>query len=454
MNLDWYKKAMALDPQAWKTDPQPARLREHQDFDVTPFSNFKIPQPQNQENLESLYSGVHFAYTPEQAAIYACGKATESDPPVIIEVDSHQMPQQPDVDATVDKKLVYYIDDKKEKWSSILSSKKNPEVISSQLMEDLDHDKDSWEDQDELEDVMDVVSQEQMPIPPSVLESYMNGKTAKQIIQVFRSLIRGKIPDDMLMRMVGQFRVNKSIGSQRVKGIYQVPWIYMGARVETALYDVSDEFLEEQGWHRDGDEVKNERGQIIPDYEDLIYNHWLSKTPLYVNHQMSFPGYSSEESVWHGTTLSRAKSAFPDLLGVGSAPVLSETSKTKYNLYEANLEKKDLTASLSKNYRKANEEKPYRMVRIVNGQPVDIRAIKGVRINATSPDEAFGIFLRNYDWLKNFIDQGFKIEAIVDDELWQHNIKIQEVEEIDKEKRRVKVPLKNLDVQEMWWNKK
>jgi len=63
MKLDWYKTAMALDPDAYKTESSPARLQEHQDIAqaFNPFTgNFiPIPQVQDQQQIDQLYSGVH-----------------------------------------------------------------------------------------------------------------------------------------------------------------------------------------------------------------------------------------------------------------------------------------------------------------------------------------------------------------------------------------------------------
>lgn len=96
-----------------------------------------------------------------------------------------------------------------------------------------------------------------------------------------------------------------------------------GAEVTQDVYNMGGEqrkeYLEEKGWHMEADDIINEKGQIVPSYESLIYNQWLSLTPLYKNDQLYFKGYMSQDSIWHGTTLSRAKSAYPELLG-GTAP--------------------------------------------------------------------------------------------------------------------------------------
>jgi len=453
MKLNWYKKAMSLDPNAWKTEATPARLRQHQDFVTNPLTNTKIPQKQNVEELEALYKGVHFAMTPEHAAIYACGKATQEDPPVIIEVDPHQMQKQPDVDAMVSSDLNYYINDRKQKWSAILMSGDSVEEMAQNLVESIENDKMDWEGNNEIEETMGVIMNEQVPIPSLAIGNYISNKNEDQIVAIFQDLISGNIPEEMTIRMVGQFRINKPIVSQRVKGIYQVPWVDMESRVETSLNDVDDDYLADKGWHRDGDEVKNENGQIIPDYEDIIYNQWFSMTPLYINKQMNLPGYSSEESVWHGTTLSRAKQAFPDLLANSQAQA---SSINWYKVAKVYKKKENLTL-IANNY---GEDKPYRIVKVIGGKNIDIHQLKDTRINASSPEEAFDIFLRNYDWLNNYIKQGFNLSVIVDEELFQKN---KEKERERKKKlehgfnaklqRQKDKEIEDKKIQNMWWNR-
>ena len=82
--------------------------------------------------------------------------------------------------------------------------------------------------------------------------------------------------------------------------------------------DVSDEELAEMGLSRVGDMVVNGKGQVVMGWED-IENDWVfdNATPLYVRRDQPLPGMEgmfAAPSAWHGTTLSRARKAFPDLL--------------------------------------------------------------------------------------------------------------------------------------------
>lgn len=332
----WYKKAMALDPQAYKNEPTPSRLPKHMDtapaFLPSSGKIISIPQPQNQEEIDALYSGVHFAFDAEHAGIYACSKATANDPPVIIEIDPQDLKQQADVDAIMDQSLTSYLEEKRNEWKNILKARKNKEQIAWDLYNDVDGDLNNWTEEGDInDDAADVLMQNQRVIPPGVILDMIRNnqemKDPKQVIAIFKDLISGNISEQTMIKMVGQMRVNNNIDSSRVKAIYQIPWIDFSAETIPELWNAPDEILEEKGWHRDGEDVKNENGQIIPSYDDIVYNQWLSLKPLYINKQTSFPGYSSEESVWHGTTLSRAKQAYPELLT--NAEVGNIEAKTK-----------------------------------------------------------------------------------------------------------------------------
>jgi len=346
--MNWYKKAMALDPEAYKTEPSPARLQQHQDisYGFNPYTGktISIPQIQDQNQIDAMYSGVHFAFTPEHAALYACGKATKDDPPVIIEIEPKGLRQQPDVDAMLDQSLTYYIDEKRSDWSSMLQSGEDIETIADNLHEDIDDDVQNWTIEGDINDTADdIVMQQQIPIPPYVIRELIVKKSPQRIVNIIGQLVDGSISNKLLIKIVGQMRVNNSIDSSRVKAIYQVPWIDLSAQATDDIYSMDEEqledFLEEKGWHMENEDVINENGQIVPSYESLLYNQWLSLTPLYTNKQMYFKGYTSKDSVWHGTTLSRAKNAYPDLLNsISLTATIYSWHKTCQSQTEPNLQ--------------------------------------------------------------------------------------------------------------------
>jgi len=462
------KQAMALDPDAYKTEPNPARLRQHMDVDRvwSPYTGktIPIPQQQNPEEIENLYRGVHFAFTPEHAAIYACGKATKEDPPVIIEIEPKGLKQQTDVDAIVDQSLTYYIDNKKSEWQSLLQSGKDIETISDEIINDIDGDLSNWEDGGDVMDTADdIIMQQQTPIPPSVIQGLISTKAPQQVINTINQLISGKISSKMLIKMVGQMRVNNSIDSSRVKAIYQVPWIDLSAEVTQDPYSMDDEqrdeYLEEQGWHMEGEDIVNENGQIIPSYESLLYDQWLSLTTLYKNNQLYFKGYTSKDSIWHGTTLSRARSAYPDLLGGAMPEVEAKVTKKMESWYKSPFmramnysEKKDIPSEISNNYTVAQNAKtkkkallqPYYVVVIIEDADRMLKSLQDAREWAYSSEQARMKFLADYPVLRdNYLNRGIEVAARFDKAMWEERLK--NIAEAEKEKEE--------KIQDMWWNK-
>ena len=454
------KQAMALDPDAYKTETQPARLPQHQDiahgFNPMTGKSIPIPQRQNPSEIESLYSGVHFAFNPEHAAIYAIGKATKEDPPVIIEIEPKGLKQQPDVDAMMDQRLTYYLDDKKNEWQPILQSGKDQQTIADEIYDDIVSDLGNWTEEGDVYDTADdIILKEQVPIPPSVIRDLIINKSPQQIINTINQLISGKISNKLLIRMVGQMRVNNNIDSSRVKAIYQVPWVDLSAEATQDPYGMADEqlkeLMEEKGWHQEGDDIINEKGQIVPSYESLMYNQWLDLTPLYKNNQLYFKGYTSKDSIWHGTTLSRAKSAYPELLG-GSVVAKTESwykppFMRAMNYVGVPNEKKDISASIPYKYTVANEQKaelkPYYIVTIREDGDVPVASLKNVRVRAYSSEQARMKFLDKYLFLRDYRLLGIDVEARVDDAMWQ----------AEQRGDAAKKQIAEENIQNAWWNK-
>ena len=113
--MNWYsalKLAMPLDPNAhsFYGPGQIHRLPQHSGFDqvLDPRSGKvrNVPSrnqytPEQQAEINELYSGVHATQSPELAAVYANNNATPDDPPVILGFISDEQ-WQPDADAFVD----------------------------------------------------------------------------------------------------------------------------------------------------------------------------------------------------------------------------------------------------------------------------------------------------------------------------------------------------------------
>ena len=316
--FNWYKQSMSLDPNAWEYEENPARLRKDLDSVRTPYGT--ILQPQDKSKLQSNYFGVHFTPNEETAAVYACGKATESDPPVIIELSPQDLVQVPDIDAQIDTALRSYLEEEANKWKEIIKkNKRDIKKTADELYNSIDHDSQMWEFSDDVaNDAIDIVEQTNRSSPPSVIITYLADKSPEQTISLIKSLISGNIPDEFMIAVVNQFRVLNQVGNVRVKSIYQIDWIDFSYDPHNVNFDMSDEELEENGLHKDGDDIRNDKGQKVLGYEDLDYGgQWLQATKiLYENKQEFLPGYEmSNDSVYHGTTLSRAMQAYPELIG-------------------------------------------------------------------------------------------------------------------------------------------
>jgi hypothetical protein len=318
--MNWYRDfkriAMPLDPDAWKNDSNPNRFMSDQDKVWSPYGGM-IPQKQDPDKLEERYKGVHFTFSPEIAAIYANSKANENDPPVIIELDSSGMQMELDADASQDYAMDTYIDKKKSEWGQLLEAFDAQEIdadeFESRVIDDLWGDVDNYTVEEDVHDVAsDIVTQYTRNIPPSIVKEDLEMLNANQIVQKIRNTLDSDIPKEWYIHAVNQFRVFDVFDDDKVKAIYRVPWINFGDIYQGGLYDISDEDLEEKGWtKRDDGSVVDDQGRIILDYEDMDYDHWISREILYEN-----PNSGQGESVWHGTSFSRAQKAFPQLFGV------------------------------------------------------------------------------------------------------------------------------------------
>ena len=96
-------KPMALEPGAYKDDPNPHRMTRHRDSVPTPYGG-RILQEQDPKEIEEMYAGTHASTNINIAAIYANNKGTKADPPVVIEFSTKKQ-WGADVDA-----MHHYID--------------------------------------------------------------------------------------------------------------------------------------------------------------------------------------------------------------------------------------------------------------------------------------------------------------------------------------------------------
>jgi hypothetical protein len=434
-----YKVTKALDPRAWENELNPARLRQHQDIAWTPYG--KVHQRQNQKELEEKYSGVHFAFTPELAALYAENKATKDDPPVLIEIYKQDLPMKADVDAEADESLKYYLIDKKTELQNILNLNIEDKEKIDLIFNDLEDDNMGWQT-----DGTDLI-QEHQTIPPVAISNYLR-ENQDRILQIVQSLIAGNIPEDLKIAVIGQFRVMHPIISGRVKAIYLIPFVKIDEDMGKDPWEMSDEEIEEEGWQKnDKGEIVDEDGRLIISAESIMYHSWLNMNKIYEDKQMNLPGMEIDDSntVWHGTTLGRAKQAFPDLLtSIPSTPSIEVEAKSN-NWY-----KTSSGYDWVKNKMKEDNKPlkyPYMAVRLNNFDQFEpIERLIGEWVYAKTESQARAIFYKKHPWLREV--SSFYPEYDIDK--FEQNLEKQKKKD-KKEKDKKDMLLEQ--IQDAYWNK-
>ena len=301
---DIYKSAFALDPDAWSYDAVPHRFQSDHDVVWTPYGG--IRQKQNEDQLKNKYAGVHFTFSPEIAAVYASGKASKEDPPVIVEVNVDGMQHLPDADAMNEYEVDTYINEKLGIWEEFLQrlddGKIDESTCSDEILNNVREDEDFFEygqEGEAYDDISDIIVRNQKLSGQRIVQDYLEMLTEDQIVNTIRAIIGGQIPDQLTINAVNQFRVIESVQADRIIAIYKIPWINFS---EIRSQHEDDEDFTVQ------DEVMYDiDGRIVLDYEDLDYN-WLELTPIYQNNKMA-----TDSPAFHGTSLFRVKLAFPEL---------------------------------------------------------------------------------------------------------------------------------------------
>ena len=320
---NWFQRFSAKDPgllpDAWKHEPNPARLTQHLDRVQMPFELGTVRQQQNQESLQQAYEGVHFTPSKETAALYACGK-----PPVLLEFEPAYLNQKQDVDAELDNSLLDYLEEKSNDLKSILSKNIPDDDKINEAIESVQDDNDNWDrEPNETDSTGDLVFQNQQPLPPTAvldyLENLYNTRPERNVIEAIQDLSDRLVPEALKIKITNQFRVFALQTIDYLKAIYQIPWYDFTASSHELHETLSDEELQEKGWTKDEtNTVFDKQGRIVLDAEDADYGNWLEASkmkPLWTNQQLFFSAMASNDSVWHGTTLARARKAFPSLLG-------------------------------------------------------------------------------------------------------------------------------------------
>ena len=314
--MNWYKilKAMPLDPNAWKNDPDPHRLSKDQDYVVSPYGGV-IRQKQDINKLEKIYKGNHLTFSPIVAAIYANNKASKNDPPVIIEVDVSNLEKSADADASIDYSLDIYLSDKIKDWSEILEKLDENEInideFDDAIKKTFENDIDYMDESEE--DLIDFIYQQNKPLPNDIVEDEISSLDGYDLEKFIRKIVNEGIPEEWAIKSINQFKVMNEIDLDRLKGIYKVPFVDFNKRFKGNIDSLDEEELEYYDYEvvkdKNGDDLLiNSEGRMVLDDEMLAYDGWFEMSPIYLNDKIE------GESAWHGTSLERVKKAFPNII--------------------------------------------------------------------------------------------------------------------------------------------
>ena len=320
--MNWYKiniKIAALEPGAWDWhgDEKTHRIVQDKPYVNSPFGGGLIYQkPRPKEELESDYFGVHVTQDPKLAAVYANNFATPEDPPVVIEINNTQK-WEIDIDAIkdmleietiksewIDSNLDYSIRDEIRK-----TPKENKIEVINSIMNDIsDLDIGYNDDYNEWEDIADIVSRNAQRKFPSAF------------IEYWRHFYGDNAPKAFYNYFILPMYFNKSKLDDKWKGWFINQMRFMEPVPEsqvTAIYTLEQFSLElSKGYNDDNEEQDDEEqgNKKMYGYEDLDYGApYLTEIWRRQENQL-FPQVF--DVYYHGTTLSRAKAALPELISV------------------------------------------------------------------------------------------------------------------------------------------
>ena len=315
--MNWYKKIAALEPGAWDWygTEQTHRIVQDKPYVNSPFGGGLIYQKTRpKEELESDYYGVHVTQDPKLAAIYANNFAITEDPPVVIEINNTQK-WEIDIDAIkdmldantiqsewIDSNLDYSVRDEMRRTPK----DKKIEVINSIMNDISDLDFGYDEDQNEWEDVADIISRNAKRRFPSAFIEYWRHFYGENAPKAFHNYFilpmyfnKGKLDNRWQGWIINQMRFMEAVPESQITAIYTL---------EPFSLELSKEYNESD------EEKTDENNKKMYGYEDLDYGS-PHLTEIWRRQQNQlFPQVF--DIYYHGTTLSRAKAALPELISV------------------------------------------------------------------------------------------------------------------------------------------
>ncbi|MFA5418607.1 MAG: glycosyl hydrolase 108 family protein [Bacteroidales bacterium] len=313
-------KNMPLDPNAHQYDPFTQRLTRHKNVVYTPYG--AIPQRQDPDEIQQLYSGVHVSMSPDVAAMYANNKATPEDPPVVIELATWQH-WEPDVDA-----LELYIDHIYETIRSIPGLAENIKQFEKNKQIDWKYVRDVF-DEIALTDDYDFAEPENSNDVNDTISNNAQNNRVSDVSQFFKLFYREENPQQQLLGfqapryLVGFYEwllvpvlTGKGTIDARIRGWYMNQMRFMSPIEEDkilAIYKVTPyntEIVDRFGEDETDDEFSevDEQGRERITLDEISY--WSPRKTLIWESPNAERIRSTKIPVYyHGTTQRRAKQA-------------------------------------------------------------------------------------------------------------------------------------------------
>lgn len=301
---------MPLDPNAYSSDSKPARWQEHQNYVSVPGFGV-LPQKQNKDSLKDNYFGVHLTTNKEQAGAYAMMKSNPQDPPVVIELfRNKRRHEKKDIDANLSEQMFFdWIENNKSTITNI--------VKCEDILDFLNEEHDFYANDSDNEDPWAEKTHANSNIP-MVLSDYLENMNEQDCEKHWALIKQYKIPTQLVIDHTRQYREMKPIYDDRVFAIKQYKSIALIPNDNAyQILESNDEddildMLEENEYTRSGDKLFDNEGREILTSESIENDWWLVQTAILFQNTQALK--AGESIVYHGTSLSRAKLAYPDLI--------------------------------------------------------------------------------------------------------------------------------------------
>jgi hypothetical protein len=305
--MNWYKniKLSALEPGAWDQHDTTHRLQRDRPIVQGPFGYSVIQKTRDQKDLQQDYEGVHATTDPQIAMIYANNLARqENDTPIVLEIITTQGWQN-DIDASQPQHFAP-INDWLENLEYNIEDKINEEGRTEDVIEEIMMDLENIEIYDEREfssDTSDLLQEQGKQFYPSAIIEYFNHYYGQDAVKYFwKSFLapvifgEGLIDDNINGWLINQMRFMSPISHEEISAIY-------------TFEPFSEQLYEE---YRDESEY-DEEGYKKISHDEIMSGDVGLKEIWRNSKEYLIPEVFA--TYYHGTILSRAKEALPELTG-------------------------------------------------------------------------------------------------------------------------------------------